>query len=148
MRCYSEPVKANSERFWSAGEQMRTKLTLDFWEDTQDSLTSKKSHTYWRETRMFVGLDGRAVRIPGTKRWTDATYVCLVTSKTVKAVVMKLPHLGWWSRLGDYDASTCYFVHDEWQAECPNNMEVALALPKTMSDSYSKSEKILNWNVL
>jgi len=52
-----------------------------------------------------------------------------------EAVVMKLATLKWWSRLGDYDARLVNFVHDEWQAECPNNMEVALALAKTMSDS-------------
>src|SRR5882724_10044154 len=85
MRCYSEPVKANSERFWSAVNKMRTKLTLDFWEDTQDSLTSKKkSYLLTRNADGSLDLTDVQLGYPETTLEPDATYVCLVTSKTVK----------------------------------------------------------------
>jgi len=86
----------------------------------------------------FVGLDGRAVRIPGDNVGTRRHLCMSGYLQNGEAVVMKLATLRWWSRLGDYDARLVNFVHDEWQAECPNNMEVALALAKTMSDSLQQ----------
>jgi DNA polymerase I-like protein with 3'-5' exonuclease and polymerase domains len=52
-----------------------------------------------------------------------------------EAVVMKKATLKWWSKLESMDARLVNFVHDEWQTECPNNMEVALRIAKMQADS-------------
>lgn len=83
----------------------------------------------------FTGLDGRKVKIPGD---TDGGRRHLAMSgylQNGEAVCMKLATMKWWSKLEDYDALLVNFVHDEWQVECPNNMEVALTIAKMMADS-------------
>ena len=83
----------------------------------------------------FVGLDGRAVRIPGDtvsgrKHLAMSGYL-----QNGEAVVMKLATLKWWRELEKMDAQLVNFVHDEWQAECPNNIELALRIANMQADS-------------
>lgn len=51
---------------------------------------------------------------------------------------MKSATLKWWQKLGDYDAKLVNFVHDEWQTECPNNVETALKIAKMQADSLEE----------
>ena len=82
----------------------------------------------------FVGLDGRRVRIPGD---TDGARRHLAMSgylQNGEAVVMKTATLRWLPLL-PVGCFLVNFVHDEWQTEVPNNMEVALHVASLQADS-------------
>jgi DNA polymerase I len=83
----------------------------------------------------FVGLDGRAVRIPGESTGTRKHLCMSGYLQNGEAVVMKMATLKWWPKLPEFNAKLVNFVHDEWQVECPNNMEVALRIANMMADS-------------
>lgn len=100
------------------------------WQRLREEVFPKDARRGW-----FIGLDGRKVRIPGD---TDGSRRHLAMSgylQNGEAVVMKNATLMWWQKLEDYDARLVNFVHDEWQTECPNNMEVALAIARMQADS-------------
>jgi DNA polymerase-1 len=83
----------------------------------------------------FVGLDGRAVRLPGDTL-SERRHLCMSGYlQNGEAVVMKAATLKWFDSLKDYDAKLVNFVHDEWQTECPNNMDIALKIAKMQADS-------------
>ena len=48
---------------------------------------------------------------------------------------MKRATLKWHDKLKEYDACLVNFVHDEWQTECPNNVDIALKIAKMQADS-------------
>ena len=52
-----------------------------------------------------------------------------------EAIVMKRATLKWHDLLKQDDAILVNLVHDEWQTETPNNMEVALRVAKMQADS-------------
>ena len=83
----------------------------------------------------FVGLDGRAVRIPGESVGSRRHLAMSGYLQNGEAVVMKMATLKWWPLLPSLDAKLVDFVHDEWQTECPNNFEVALQIAKMQADS-------------
>lgn len=83
----------------------------------------------------FIGLDGRAVRIPGDTVG-NRKHLCMSGYlQNGEAVIMKAATLKWIDRLKDYDAKLVNFVHDEWQIECPNNMAIALEIGEMVSQS-------------
>lgn len=86
----------------------------------------------------FTGLDGRAVQIPGDSVGTRRHLAMSGYLQNGESVVMKLATLKWWPRLKDYDAKLVNFVHDEWQVETPNDVEVALLIAKMMADSLKE----------
>lgn len=83
----------------------------------------------------FVGLDGRAVRIPGDNESGRRHLAMSGYLQNGEAVCMKMATLQWWPKLKQYDARLVNFVHDEWQTEVPNNIEIALAVAKMQADS-------------
>lgn len=92
----------------------------------------------------FVGLDGRSVPIPsdsfgGRKHLAMSGYL-----QNGEAVVMKRSTLKWIDKLADYDAKLVNFVHDEWQVECPNDFQIALAIGKLLANSLEETGKELN----
>lgn len=92
----------------------------------------------------FVGLDGRAVRIPGDTVG-GRKHLCMSGYlQNGEAVVMKRATLKWHPSLSSYDAKLVNFVHDEWQTECPNNMDVAIAIAKMQADSLKEVGEELN----
>lgn len=92
----------------------------------------------------FVGLDGRAVRIPGDELGQRRHLAMSGYLQNGEAVVMKMATLKWWPLLKDLDAKLVNFVHDEWQVECPNNLEVALRIANMQADSLRKVGEELN----
>jgi len=83
----------------------------------------------------FVGLDGRAVRIP-SETVGGRRHLCMSGYlQNGEAVVMKRATLKWWHKLPELDAMLVDMVHDEWQTECPNNMEIALRIANMQADS-------------
>lgn len=83
----------------------------------------------------FVGLDGRAVAIPGDSVGSRRHLAMSGYLQNGEAVVMKMATMKWWPILPSLDAKLVNFVHDEWQTECPNNMEIALRIAKLQADS-------------
>jgi len=99
-----------------------------------------KSEVFPKDARRgwFTGLDGRKVRIPGDTEGGRRHLAMSGYLQNGEAVVMKSATLKWWQKLEDYDARLVNFVHDEWQVECPNNMEVALAIAKMLASSLEE----------
>jgi DNA polymerase I len=83
----------------------------------------------------FVGLDGRAVRIPGDTVGARRHLAMSGYLQNGEAVVMKMATMKWWPKLPSMDAMLVDMVHDEWQTECPNNIEIALRIAKMQADS-------------
>lgn len=83
----------------------------------------------------FTGLDGRAVKIKGDTVGARRHLAMSGYLQNGEAVVMKMATLKWHHRLKDYDASLVNFVHDEWQTECPNDVDKALEICKIQADS-------------
>lgn len=83
----------------------------------------------------FRGLDGRPVRIPGETVGSRRHLAMSGYLQNGEAVVMKLATLKWHDKLKDYGAMLVNFVHDEWQTECPNNMDIALSIARMQADS-------------
>lgn len=83
----------------------------------------------------FRGLDNRKVRIPGDTVGYRKHLCMSGYLQNGEAVVMKKACLLWHDKLKDSDAKLINFVHDEWQTECPNDMEVALKIAQMQADS-------------
>jgi DNA polymerase-1 len=83
----------------------------------------------------FLGLDGRAVRIPGEQVGSRRHLAMSGYLQNGEAVVMKIATLKWVAKLKELDAKIVNFVHDEWQVECPNNVDIALKIGNMMADS-------------
>ena len=83
----------------------------------------------------FTGLDGRAVRIPGDTIG-QRRHLCMSGYlQNGEAVVMKKATLKWHDLLKQDNAILVNFVHDEWQTEVPNNMEIALRIANMQAKS-------------
>lgn len=89
----------------------------------------------------FVGLDGRTVRIPG-ETVSERRHLCMSGYlQNGEAVIMKKATLLWHNQFNKFpdiigdDWKFVNFVHDEWQTECSNNMDVALMIAKTQAKS-------------
>lgn len=83
----------------------------------------------------FKGLDGRLVRLPGDTPG-ERKHLCMSGYlQNGEAVVMKKACLKWAGKLTQKKALLVNFVHDEWQTECPNNMEIALEIAKIQAES-------------
>lgn len=92
----------------------------------------------------FLGLDGRAVRIPGDTAGSRQHLAMSGYLQNGEAVVMKMATLKWIHLLDDLDAKLVNFVHDEWQTECPNNVDIALQIAKLQADSLREVGEELN----
>lgn len=86
----------------------------------------------------FIGLDGRAVRIPGDTVG-NRKHLCMSGYlQNGEAVIMKAATLKWIDKLKDYDAKLVNFVHDEWQIEVPNNMTTAVSVADMVATSLTE----------
>lgn len=100
------------------------------WALLKENVFPKDARRGW-----FQGLDGRRVRIPGDSEGSRRHLAMSGYLQNGEAVVMKSATLKWVNQLQAYDARLVNFVHDEWQTECPNNMEVALDIARMQADS-------------
>lgn len=88
----------------------------------------------------FVGLDGRAVKC-------DSEHLMLAGYlQNGEAVVMKKANVLWRNKLTDQkiDFKQVNFVHDEWQIEVPNDLELAKQVAEIVSDSIRQVGLDLN----
>lgn len=127
----SEILGASNDETEEALGRLLTRYTG--WATLKENVFPKDAHRGW-----FEGLDGRAVRIPGESESSRRHLAMSGYLQNGEAVCMKLATLKWWPKLHEYDARIVNFVHDEWQVECPNNMEVALKIAKMMADSLTE----------
>lgn len=94
----------------------------------------------------FIGLDNRKVRIPGDTV-SNRKHLCMSGYlQNGEAVIMKKATLKWNDLLKQDNAILVNLVHDEWQTEVPNNMEVALRIAETQADSLRIVGEELNLN--
>lgn len=92
----------------------------------------------------FTGLDNRLVRIPGDTVGSRKHLCMSGYLQNGEAVVMKRATVKWHDKLRNLDAKLVNFVHDEWQTECPNNMEIALKIARMQADSLEEVGRELN----
>ncbi len=89
----------------------------------------------------FVGLDGRKVSIPGETASNRTHLAISGYLQNGEKVCMSFATQEWYSnkRMAElkkeYDWLLVNLVHDEWQTEVPNNMEVAIEIAKIQADS-------------
>lgn len=94
----------------------------------------------------FFGLAGAPIRIPGE---TESSRKHLAMSGYLQegeATCMELAALKWADRLDDYNALLVNYVHDEWQTEVPNNLDIALKVAKMQADSLREVGEELGLN--
>ncbi len=92
----------------------------------------------------FRGLDGRAVRIFG-ETVSERRHLCMSGYlQNGEAIVMKRATLKWHDLLKQDNAILVNLVHDEWQTEVPNDMEVALRVAQMQADSLREVGEELN----
>jgi DNA polymerase I-like protein with 3'-5' exonuclease and polymerase domains len=86
----------------------------------------------------FLGLDGRRVRIPGDTPG-ERKHLCMSGYlQNGEAIIMKRATLKWESKLHADKAMLVNMVHDEWQTEVPNNMEIARRIAETQALSLKE----------
>jgi len=83
----------------------------------------------------FLGIDGRAVRVPGSDISKKRHLMMSGYLQNGEAVAMKRATVLFNPRLKDFDAKLVDLVHDEWQVEAPNELELCIELAKVMCDS-------------
>lgn len=117
-----------------------TRVALDRLLERYTGFDQLKKTVMPRDARRgwFLGLDGRRVVLPGDTEG-NRRHLCMSGYlQNGEAVVMKLATVKWADKLKDDEALLVNFVHDEWQTECPNNMEVALRIAKMQADSLTQ----------
>lgn len=87
----------------------------------------------------FQGLDGRMVPIPGDTSSSRAHLAMSGYLQNGEAVIMKMATLKFYHKLEGLNSLLVNFVHDEWQAETPNNMEIALQVAELMANSLKET---------
>lgn len=94
----------------------------------------------------FVGLDGRKVPIPGDTEGSRRHLAMSGYLQNGEAVCMKLATVKFYPELHRLNGKLVNFVHDEWQSECRNNMEVAIQIAKLKADALRQVGEDLKLN--
>lgn len=82
----------------------------------------------------FIGLDGRKVPIPGESASSKTHLAMSGYLQNGEAIIMKRACLLWHSMLQD-EFKIVNFVHDEWQTEVANDVNLAMRVAKIQADS-------------
>jgi DNA polymerase I len=93
----------------------------------------------------FIGLDGRKVQLLGDTESEKRHLAMSGYLQNGEAVVMKHATLIWHDRLisKNIPFKLVNMVHDEWQTECPNDMDIALAIAKEQCSALEETGRIL-----
>lgn len=118
------------------------------WADLKQTIIPQDGHRGY-----FIGLDGRKVRIPGETEGSRRHLAMSGYLQNGEAVCMKAATLKWFDMLEklrpEYprlDYKLVNMVHDEWQTEVNNDMELALLVAKTQADALRLVGEELNLN--
>ncbi len=109
------------------------------WQVLKDDVFPRDARRGW-----FIGLDGRRVRIPGDTYGARKHLAMSGYLQNGEAIVMKLATLKWADKLLQYASKLVGLIHDEWQVECPNNVNIALNIAREMAESLPLVGKELN----
>jgi len=96
----------------------------------------------------FSAIDGRPIRIPGETEGTRRHLAMSGYLQSGEAIVMKRATLLWVEKLEalGIDYKLVDLVHDEWQTETVNNMDIAVQIAKTQADSLREVGEIYKLN--
>lgn len=83
----------------------------------------------------FFGLDGRKIVIPGSTVGERKHLAMSGYLQSGEAIIMKKATLKWVNQLVKHKSLLVNLVHDEWQTESPNSMQVALLVAETQAES-------------
>jgi DNA polymerase I len=88
----------------------------------------------------FYGLDGRAVRILGETAGQRKHLAMSGYLQNGEATVMKHATILWYNRLQKkgIDFKLVDMVHDEWQTECPDDRDIALAIAQEQANAIKE----------
>ena len=111
------------------------------WATLKDSVFPRDAKRGW-----FIGLDGRKIRIPGDTESSRRHLAMSGYLQSGEAIVMKKATLRFESKLKDYDAMLVNLVHDEWQTEGPNNVDIMIKICKMKADALKEVGEELKIN--
>ena len=113
-----------------------------------DGWSKLKENTFPKDAKRgyFIGLDGRPVRIPGETTSNRQHLAMSGYLQNGEAVCMKRATLLFYPKLKEYDSKLVNFVHDEWQVECPNNVDICIKVGNMMADSLRQVGEDLKLN--
>lgn len=87
----------------------------------------------------FIGLDGRAVPVPGEDYGEKKHLMMSGYLQNGEAIIMKKATLKFEYKLGSLGGSCLVdMVHDEWQTEGPNDVETAVSIAKIQAESLEQ----------
>lgn len=123
-----------------------TKSALNNIMDRYQGFLRLKDDVFPRDIRRgwFEGLDGRKVTIPNV-----AEKPHLVMSGYLQggeALIMKKATLLWMDLLSEEEYDIVNLVHDEWQVECHNDMDLAKKIGQAQCDALRKVGEELKLN--
>lgn len=119
----------------------RLMLRYTGWATLKSEVFPTDAHRGW-----FTGLDGRKIRIPGDTEGTRKHLAMSGYLQGGEAVVMKLSTIKFYPELKKLGGKLVNFVHDEWQSECKNNMEIAIQIAKLKADALRQVGEDLKLN--
>lgn len=95
----------------------------------------------------FIGLDGRRVAIPGESNRDRQHLAMSGYLQNGEAVIMKMATLRWFEKLNGIEKLRWLIVnmvHDEWQTEVNNNMDLAIQVGEAQCDALREVGEELN----
>lgn len=87
----------------------------------------------------FEGLDGRTVPLLGDTPGQRAHLAMSGYLQNGEVIIMKMATLKFWDKLADLNSLLVNLVHDEWQVETPNNMDIALQVAELMAGALKET---------
>jgi len=85
----------------------------------------------------FYGLDGRRVPIPGETASERRHLAMSGYLQNGEAIIIKTAAVHFFPLLKQYDSFLVDIIHDEYQTETPNNMEIALQVAKIKANAIA-----------
>jgi DNA polymerase I-like protein with 3'-5' exonuclease and polymerase domains len=94
----------------------------------------------------FIGLDGRKVPIPGATEGDRRHLAMSGYLQNGEKIIMSEAAIQFEPELVKYDSMLVDLVHDEFQAETPNDMKIALQVAELMSNAIKVAGETLKLN--
>lgn len=135
----SEILDASESETNAALERLLSRYTG--WRILKEDVFPKDAKRGW-----FSGLDGRKVRIPADSEGGRRHLAMSGYLQNGEVVAMKIATLKFFYLLPKYDAKLVNLVHDEWEVECPNNLDIAIEIGHIMCNSLKEAGEDLKLN--
>lgn len=109
--------------------------------ELKDTIIPRDAKRGW-----FIGIDGRKVRIPGEDNGMRRHLAMSGYLQNGEAVVIKTAAIIAEPQLAQYDSFLVDIIHDEFQVECPNNLDTCLKVAEILNKAIIKAGEIYNLN--